>query len=327
MKNIFLLLLIIIVLLKSAEAQTSRKIAYVSDDNTSGVFQVFTMDENGENKKQISSMSTDCFFPRWSPDGSKIAFNTDDSRIFVIDNANSETPDDPRYLFSGEHPSYSMDGEFIVFNSDFEGVLTIYAMEQYTSEPFIISSLGYSNQQVLSKDGSKIVFSSFYNGGKEIILIDLDDTTENNLYKISDNNNANLLPDISSDNMLVIWASFNQNLQGTIHIYKAAKETALTKGIESANLPKFSPDDSKIGFVSISGSSVKLYTMNTDGSNKQSYNVNGGSVANYRWMDDERILYDAEDGNHYTVGILNIKSGKSEALTGKGSSMHPDAQN
>jgi Tol biopolymer transport system component len=191
----------------------------------------------------------------------------------------------------------------------------------------MVSYFGYSNQQVISRDGSKIVFSCFYEEGKDIILIDFDDNSNNNVYKISNNNNAKLRPDISSDNMMIVFASFNNNLEGTIHIYKDGKETALTKELESTDRPKFSPDDSKIAFVSVVGSTVKLYTMNIDGSDKQKYDVKGGNVGNYTWIDKERILYDAEDGKKYDVGILNIKTGKSELLTDKGSNMHPDILN
>jgi Tol biopolymer transport system component len=164
-------------------------------------------------------------------------------------------------------------------------------------------------------------------GGKDVMLIDLDDTTENNVYQISSNDNANLLPDISSDNQMIVWSSFNNNLQGTIHIYKGGKEIAISKGIESANRPKFSSDDKKIAFVAIGETKTKLYTMDIDGSGRKSYDIKGGSVANYMWIDSERILYDAEDGKNYDVGILYISTGKSELLTGQGSSMHPDILN
>jgi len=50
-------------------------------------------------------------------------------------------------------------------------------------------------------------------------------------------------------------------------------------------------------------------------------------VGNYMWIDKERILYDAENGKNYDVGILNIKTGKSELLTDKSSNMHPDILN
>ena len=323
MKKIIVLILMVFTGYNIVLSQ-SNKITYVSDQNSSGYYQVFIMNEDGGDKKQLTDMSTDCFFPKWSPDGSKIVFNTEDGRIFFINNVNTNKPDEPYFVFGGEHPSFSTDNETIIFNSDYEGILTIYAMAYNESEPIIVSNIGYSNQQVLSRDGSKIVFSSFMQGGKDVMLIDLDDTTENNVYQISNNDNANLLPDISSDNLMIVWASFNNNLQGTIHTYKDGKERAISKGIESAHRPKFSPNDTKIAFVAIGDTKVKFYTMDLEGNNRKSYDVRGGSVANYMWIDNERILYDAEDGKNYDVGILNISTGKSELLTDKGSSMHPD---
>ncbi|MCE1165563.1 MAG: hypothetical protein LWX07_09210 [Bacteroidetes bacterium] len=305
----------------------SGKIVYVSNDNNSGYYQVFVMNEDGSEKTQLTDMSGDCYFPKWSPDGSKIVFNTEDGRIFYIADANTDQPADPYYVFNGEHPSFASDGETIFFNSDYEGGLTIYAMDPGEPEPFMISYLNYSNQQRISADGSKMVFSAFFKNNKDIMLIDLDDTTDNNLYQISTSENADLMPDISSDNYKILWASFNNNLQGTIYMYDNGTEKALSKGIESANKPRFSPDDGTIAFLSITNTTVKFYTMDTDGNNKKSYDIKGGSVANYEWIDNERIIYDAENGSSYQVGILNITTGKSELLTKSGSSMHPDFLN
>ena len=182
-------------------------------------------------------------------------------------------------------------------------------MQPSDDEPLIVSVIGYSNQQKLSQDGS---------------MIDLEDTTDNNLYQISSNEDANLLPDISSDNMMITWSRFNNNLQGTVYLYKDGNETPLTKGIDSSNAPKFSPDDSKIAFLSISGTSVKLYSMDIDGSERKQHSIKGGNVGNYTWIDDEHILYDSEDGSRYQIGIININSEKSEILTGGSFGMHPD---
>jgi Tol biopolymer transport system component len=326
MKKIIIVILMVLSGFNLVLSQ-SKKITYVSDQNSSGYYQVFVMNEDGSDQKQITDMSTDCYFPKWSPDGTKIVFYTEDGRIFFIDKVDTDKPDDPFFVFGGEHPSFGTDGETIIFNSDFEGILTIYAMMYNESEPIIVSNIGYSNQQVLSRDGSKIVFSSFYEKGKDVMLIDLDDTTENNFYKISNNDNANLLPDISSDNLMIVWASFNNNLQGSIHLYKDGKESAIYKTSESANRPRFSPDDSKIAFVTIGETKIGFSIMNNDGSGRKSYDLKGGNVANFIWIDTGRILYDAEDGKNYNIGILDVSTGKSTLLTGQGSSMHPDILN
>lgn len=323
MNKLLISIVFVLSAINIAFPQSGRLITYVSDDNPTGYFQVFVMNEDGSGKKQLSNMSDHCYFPSLSLDEKKVVFNTESGVIYYIDNIDQETPSEPYYVFTGERATFENEDEIIVFNSDFEGVLTIYAIEIGLSEPYIISDLGYSNQQKLSKDWTKIVFSSFYKGGKDVILIDFSDPTDDNIYKISNNNYANLFPDISSDNMLITWAAFDNNLNGTIYLLKDGNEIALSKGIESANRPKFSPDVKKISFISITDTKTKIYTMDIDGSNKNSFDIKGGNVANYQWLDSDRIVYDAENGQEYNIGILDLTTGSSKLLTSTNSSMHP----
>jgi hypothetical protein len=67
--------------------------------------------------------------------------------------------------------------------------------------------------------------------------------------------------------------------------------------------------------------------MDIDGNSKKSFDIKGGNVANYLWIDSDNILYDAENGSNYNIGILNVSSGNSKLLTSNGSSMHPHVNN
>jgi Tol biopolymer transport system component len=282
------------------------------------------MDDDGSNKTQLTDIAANCSYPKWSPDGTKVVFQTDDERIFLVNNANSIAPDEPAFISGGTHPSFTSDSYYIIFNSDQDGVLTIYLSDPEESEPYIISTLGYSNQQVLSGNGRMLVFSAFYQGNKCIMVTDLEDTTDNNTFKISSNDNANLVPDVNSDGSIIVYASFNNQLNGTIILNKNGKETPLSKGITSSNQPKLSPDASKIGFVVINNTSVKLYTMNIDGSDKQAVTTSGGSIGTFTWLDNDRILYDAEDGNSYCIGNVNVTTGKNNCIAKNGNCLHPD---
>ncbi|MFA5405718.1 MAG: hypothetical protein WC358_12370 [Ignavibacteria bacterium] len=301
-----------------------KKIVYSSDDTKSNYLQIFTMNEDGSNKKQITDLPANCSKPKWSPDGTKIVFHTDDDRIFLIVNADTETPEEPIFIFGGSNPSFVTDGEQIIFNSDHDGALSIYIIDPAEGEAYLISTIGYSNQQILSKSGKYIVYSAFYDDNKCIMMTDLEDTTDENTIQISLNKDANLVPDISSDANMVVYAGFNNQLNGTIYLFDNGKETPLTKGITSCNVPRFSPDDKKIAFLSIGTNTVKLYVMNLDGSNKEALNTKGGNIGTYKWIDSERIIYDAENGKDYQIGIINISTGKNTMLTSQRNNLHPD---
>src|SRR5689334_7996310 len=51
------------------------RIAFVSDQN--GNSDIFVMDPNGQDRKQLTDNLSEDVFPTWSPDGQKIAFTSD----------------------------------------------------------------------------------------------------------------------------------------------------------------------------------------------------------------------------------------------------------
>jgi Tol biopolymer transport system component len=324
MNKIIAIISFIFLFFNLAYSQSGKKIVYCSDNTKSNYLQIFTMNDDGSNKKQITDLPANCSKPRWSPDGTKIVFQTDDDRIFLIVNADTETPEEPLFIFGGSNPSFAADCEQIIFNSDHDGALSIYIIDPAEGEAYLLSTIGYSNQQVLSKSGKYLVYSAFYDDNKCIMMTDLDDTTDDNTIQISVNKDANLVPDISSDANMVVYAGFNNQLNGTIYLFDNGKEYSLSKGITSCNVPKFSPDDKKIAFLSIGTNSVKLYTMSLDGNNKEAINTKGGNVGTYRWIDNERIIYDVENGNNYQIGIVEVTTGKCTMLTSQSNSLNPD---
>jgi Tol biopolymer transport system component len=318
---------IIFFLLSNTYAQSLKQIAFASTNSSNEMLQIFLMDEDGGNKRQMTELDENCYFPKFSPDGKSLVFNTDGTRVYYIENIDDTGKITPVYLYEGFHPTFSPDGSFVIFNSEFEGYLSIYALGIKEIDPISLSSGSYSNQQVMTSDGTKLIYSAFdEEGTKSIFQENLEDTTADALTKISSNKNSNLEPDVTSDGQVIAYASFNTNLEGTIILNKGGKEIALTKG-DSWQTPKFSRDDNKIACVKIvDESTIKLYVMNTDGSNKKELSVKGGNVGTYTWIDSENILYDAETGTTSTIGIVNINSGQVQMLTNSGINITPDIQ-
>ena len=319
-----LMLIIISCFTSSFSFAQSKKIAYTSNATSTGLLQIFTMNEDGSGKEQITHVDANCLYPKWSHDGTRIAFSTDDDRVFYISASGSAAES---YVWKGDNPIFTNSDEEVIFTSDFDGVLSVYIMGLDEAEPFQISDGYYSNQMRLSADGSKMIYSSIREDGKVAMLLDMNDTTDAGPSVLSRIKDAALEPDIAPDNSTVTYAGFDNNLKGTIYVNTNGSDKAMTRDMSSANQPRFSPDGKKIGFAVIKGEeNVDLYIMNTDGSSRQKLNIKGGNVGLFEWISDDRILYDAENGKDYSIGIVNINSGSADLLTTGGLNLHPDIQ-
>jgi len=303
----------------------SNKVVYTSNQSSNGYLQIFTMNDDGSDKKQVCTMDANCINPKWSHDGTKIVFSTSDEQVYLIDNVETG---DYRFMWKGFSPAFTSTDEEIIFISDYEGVNSVYALGLSDTEPFILSEGDYSNQAILSHDGNYLIYSALLESGKCIMLRDLNDTTESHTRKISVNKDANLEPDISFDGNKYVYAAFDMNLNGTIYLNENSKERPITKDITSSTQPKFSPDGSKIAFAVIKGERVKLYVMNSDGSNKKDLGVKGGDLGLFKWADNSRIIYDAEnESEQYSIGVVNITSGDNKLIATTGFNLHPDILN
>lgn len=324
MQKIRILIALILFTSSIGFAQKSR-IAYCSNQTSSGFIQIFMMNEDGSDKTQLTDISENCMKPKWSPDGKQIVFYSDKGSVYLIRNVDKAGNSDPFYVWNGLNPSFMTNGTQILFNSEEDEVLSIFVIDTSATQatPQLFSDGGYTNMQVLSKDENKMLFSTFSNGTKSVMIADLNDTTENYIKKVSKNTDANIEPDISSDGEKYTYASFDANLKGTIRLYENGQESILTKGMGSTNVPRFSPDGTRIAFVLIGENQVSLYVMNSDGSSKNELNIDG-NLGTFEWIDDENILYDSGSETKISVGIVNVKNGSNDVIASGGFNLQPN---
>lgn len=95
------------------------RITFVSD--RSGGPQIYVMGRDGSNQRRLTFAGSYSTTPDWSPDGTRIAFTGRDSRnrfdIFTVDVASSHIERLTQDQGDNEGPSWSGDGQYLVFSS------------------------------------------------------------------------------------------------------------------------------------------------------------------------------------------------------------------
>jgi Tol biopolymer transport system component len=133
----------------------SGKISFVT--NRTGIFQIWLMDADGKNQRQLTSLRAGACQPDWSPDG---------SRLVVISPCSGKN-----YLY--------LDTKIYILNADGSNPIPVPITQEGDFSP------------VWSPEGERIAFTSLRSGVSHIFIYNLTDKT---LSEISDTRFADMMP-------------------------------------------------------------------------------------------------------------------------------------
>jgi Tol biopolymer transport system component len=159
----------------------SSKIAF--NRYTGEVTAIFTMNTDGSDVKQITDNQYYSVDPAWSPDGTKIAFDTSrnngDSEIYLMDadGSNQAGFNPPAF---GIDPAWSPDGKKIAYWRDYVGIIYVMNADGSNQKP-LTNGDAFDLEPSWSPDGSKIVFSSYRDGQTEIYVMNSDGSNQTRL--------------------------------------------------------------------------------------------------------------------------------------------------
>lgn len=218
----------------------STRIVFTS--NRDGNAQIYSMNTNGTGLIRLTNNSANDDHPRWSPNGTKILFQSDRDSI----------PPDP------ENPGPAKQ-DIYVMNAD------------GTGQTRLTTDVGDDCNAEWSPDGSKIVFQSLRNGSYyQVYAMNVDGT--NQLNK-SNGLSADYQPSWSPNGSKIAFAS-ERDHAGAPSIYSmntdGSSQTRLTFSSELVRdeQPVWSRNATKIAFVSTRDGNKEVYVMNADGSNQ-----------------------------------------------------------
>lgn len=248
------------------------RISFASDRG--GNFDIYTIDQNGGNVRQVTSASTTDIRPFFSPDYSKILFSSDinpnsnneDIWIVNVDGSgltnltNSSSMDE-------EFPSWSPDSLNLAFARRTTNH-QIYRVGYDGANLIQLTNLPYDhNFARWSPDGGRIAYGSWRDGDNEIYVMN---STGGGEMQLTNNNSEDQYPAWSPDGASIAFVSRRDG--GANEIYKmnadGSAQTRLTFNSSDEYTPAWSPDGQWIVFSSRQfGDGGEICKIGKDGGN------------------------------------------------------------
>jgi Tol biopolymer transport system component len=226
----------------------AQSMAYVSDQN--GVFQIFTMDLDGQNVHQLTNEPEGACQPDWSPDGMQLLFTSPcksfdgpylNTSIFRI-NADGSGRTSITKVPGGDYdPAWSPDGKSIVVTSWQDGSRHLYLMNTNGDKRVLLSTKGAVDYQARwSPVDARIVFVSLAVSQPLIFTCGLEPAKPNR-QEFSTVTYTTMSPDWSVDGYIL----YVLGSRGQVVIYKVESrftQIELSPPYQETTVARFSPD-------------------------------------------------------------------------------------
>ena len=290
-------------------------------------YEIWTANADGSDQRRVEGVPTvDLFLadrmPAFSPDASLIAFFQKDKvpigDIWVIPAAGGQAR---RLTFDntlGGTPSFTPDGQFIVFSSLRGGSRTLWKVPVKGGQPEpVLVSAGEDTDPEISRDGRQIIYTNTRNQ----FLLTITDAVSGESKMLTESRVDMVDPSFSPNGDKIVF--FQMGSEGDIQIFQINADgtglTQVTRGKDERNIhPHWSADGSAIYFYQIRPNlSFRKIQIGDDRSTEL--------VAGWEWgaqngahvdPQGKRVIYSKLDkGKAVTTMIRDLTTGAETAFT------------
>ena len=256
------------------------RIAFIS--NREDNWEVYTMNPDGSDVRNITNHDAGDHFPRWIAGGSRLAFRSQRGRDdggwdrweIDIDGTDAAFVDMPGRLNNpdaGTFPEVHPSGSYLVNAAEREGEQDIYIWRyDGGGERVVAPAQGLDYRPLFSPDGEKILFISERDGNAEVYTVAFDGSDVQRLTE--------------------------------------------SPGID--RYARWSPSGNQIGFVSDRDGDLEVYVMDVDGANVRQLTFNDAEDGEISWSPSgTHIAFRSDVSGNGDINVVNLETGKIVNLT------------
>jgi len=244
------------------------RIAYISD--RVGESEIWVMDWNGKNKKQLTKHNSLALAPSWSPDGKHLVFTSylrGTPAIYLL------TPQEGylKLLWDkggvNSSASVSPDGRTVAFASSQEGNVDIYTIPLEGGEARrLTTARGIDTQPSWAPNGRQIAFTSARSGAPQIYMMDADGS---NIRRVSFNGFFHDESTWAYDGTRIACTTRDEGNFQIATIDAVTNDRKVIQAPGNNESPCFSPEGSMIAFESDRSGKPQIYITDANGVPRQ----------------------------------------------------------
>jgi TolB protein len=252
----------------------STQIAFVS--NRSGNKEIWAMDYDGENQRQLTQLHTIALTPRWSPDATRIAFtcyaqpgasSVLTAQICIQSLLTNHLISWPRFRGTNSSPAWSPDGSQLMFMSSMYGNPELVVTDAAGARPkrITFSSGASTSPSWNPKTGQQVAFVSDRGGIPQLYVMNSDGSSQTKVD----------LPDMgyvidpawSPNGQLLAFSWRRPNGNYDLYVMEIATRqlVELTRDVGRNERPSWAPDGRHLIFESTRTGTRQIWSMLADG--------------------------------------------------------------
>ena len=256
------------------------QIAFESTRSRNWIVEIYLMDPDGEQIRQITDEPKYDGEPAWSPDGKRITFVS--------------------YRDLKELPEHRvMRGDIYVMNADGSNPINL---TQSPERPHGVSSWSPDGKQIAFTSGE--LFNDDILTNSDIWVMDTDGANPRNRTNHEAHDQT---PDWSPDGLRIAFTS-DRDRNWEIYLMNAdgTNPINLTNHLAEDGRPDWSPDGQQIAFTSGRDGNWEIYVMNADGANPINLTNHPAEDNRSSWSPDgTRIAFDSNRDGDREIYVMN----------------------